>query len=92
MIDKKLTQHLADLSKINFTDEELEKITVQMGDIINLMDKVKEIDSNNPTYTIEAVNYEDLRADEVAESSPNEDILKNSKETKENSFVVPKVV
>ncbi len=92
MIDKKLTQHLADLSKINFTDEELEKITVQMGDIINLMDKVKEIDSNNPTYTIDAVNYSDLRADEVAESSPNEDILKNSKETKENSFVVPKVV
>ncbi len=92
MIDKKLTQHLANLSKITFTDEELDKITVQMDDIINLMDKVKNIDSNNPTYTIDPVNYGDLRSDVIAESSSNEEILKNSKAIKENSFVVPKVV
>lgn len=92
MIDKELTRHLADLSKITFSDEELDKMTVQMGDIINLMDKVKEIDSNNPTYTLDPVNYGDLREDTVTESAATEDILKNSKATKENSFVVPKVV
>ena len=92
MIDKKLTQHLANLSKITFTDEELDKITVQMDDIINLMDKVKDINNDNPTYTIDPVNYKDLRADVIAESSSGEDILKNSKSVKENSFVVPKVV
>lgn len=92
MFDTKLTAHLADLSKIAFTDDELEVMTNQMSDIINLMDKVKEINPNSKTYALDAVEYRNLRTDTARESFETEKIIKNAKNVKNNSFVVPKVV
>lgn len=92
MFDAKLTSHLADLSKIAFTDAELEKMTADMTDIINLMDKVKEFDPNNKTYALDAAEYKNLRKDEAQESFATEKIIQNAKNVKNNSFVVPKVV
>lgn len=92
MFDAKLTSHLADLSKIAFTDAELEKMTADMTDIINLMDKVKEFDPNNKTYALDATEYKNLRKDEAQESFETEKIIQNAKNVKNNSFVVPKVV
>ena len=80
MFDAKLTAHLADLSKIAFTEEELEKMTDDMTDIIALMDKVN------------AEEYMNLREDRAEKSFETEKIIKNAKNVKNNSFVVPKVV
>lgn len=92
MFDSKLTAHLADLGKIAFTEEELEAMTAQMNDIINLMDKVKQFNSNDATYALDATAYEQLREDKARESFNTEDIIKNAENVKNNSFVVPKVV
>ncbi len=92
MFDIELTKHLAELSKISFTDDELEKMNAQMGDIINLMDKVKNFNKNDKTYALDAVNYPNLRADEPQDSFDTDKILSNSKKVQNNSFVVPKVV
>lgn len=92
MVDINLTKYLAELSKIEFTDEELEKMTKDMSDIINLMDKVQEIDASKKTYALDPVSYDDLRKDTVKESFETEKVLENAKAVKEDSFVVPKVV
>ncbi len=92
MFNITLTKHLADLSKIAFTNDELKKMTEDMSDIVALMDKVQNFDSEKETYSLEAVNYSDLRKDEPKPSLETEKILKNSKQVKNNSFVVPKVV
>lgn len=92
MVDIKLTKYLAELSKIAFTEEELEKMTGDMADIINLMDKVQEIDPSGKTYALESVSYDDLRTDTVRESFKTEKVLENAAAVKEDSFVVPKVV
>ena len=92
MVDLELTKYLAELSKIEFTGEELEKMAKDMSDIINLMDKVKEIDPSGKTYALGAVSYDDLRKDVKKESFDTEKILENAKAVKEDSFVVPKVV
>jgi aspartyl-tRNA(Asn)/glutamyl-tRNA(Gln) amidotransferase subunit C len=92
MFDVELTKHLAELSKIEFTDDELNQMTADMTDIINLMDKVCEFDTSKKTYALDAVDYEDLRKDEHRDSYPTEKIVKNAKNIKNNSFVVPKVV
>lgn len=92
MIDIELTKHLAELSKIEFNQEELEKMTADMKDIINLMDKVCEFDSSKEPYALDAVKYKDLRADKHAPSYPTDKITRNAKNVKNNSFVVPKVV
>ncbi len=92
MFDAKLTKYLADLSKIEFSEAELEKMTEDMTDIISLMDKVCDFDSSVNTYALDAVSYADLRHDEPQPSFPTDKIIKNAKNVKNNSFVVPKVV
>ncbi|MDR3824860.1 MAG: Asp-tRNA(Asn)/Glu-tRNA(Gln) amidotransferase subunit GatC, partial [Clostridia bacterium] len=92
MFNSDLTKHLAELSKLEFTDEELEQMTADMTNIIAVMDKVCEFDTSKPAYALDAVDYKDLRADEHRNSYPTEEIVKNAKNVKNNSFVVPKVV
>lgn len=92
MFDVELTKHLAELSKLTFSEEELEKVTAEMSDIINLMDKVKEIDPAMETFALPAVEYADLRTDKSRESFETAKIIENAKAVKDNAFVVPKVV
>lgn len=92
MFNADLTKHLAELSKLEFSEEELEQMTKDMTDIIALMDKVCDFDTSKPAYALDAVNYNSLRADEYTDSYPTEKITANAKNVKNNSFVVPKVV
>ena len=86
MFNSDLTKHLAELSKLEFTDEELEQMTADMTNIIAIMDKVCEFDTSKPAYALDAVDYKHRN------SYPTEEIVKNAKNVKNNSFVVPKVV
>lgn len=92
MFNSDLTKHLAELSKISFTDDELEQMTLDMTNIIGIMDKVCEFDTSKKAYALDAVDYNDLRSDEYKDSFPTEKIVANAKNVKNNSFVVPKVV
>ena len=92
MVNSDLIKHLAELSKIDFTDDELEKMTADMTSIINLMDKVCDFDTAKETYALDAVDYNNLRNDEFKPSYPTDKITANAKNVKNNSFVVPKVV
>lgn len=92
MFDVELTKHLAELSKLSFDSSELEKVTAQMSDIIELMDMVKEADPNLETYALPAVEYSRLRTDNARESIDTDKIIKNAKAVKDNAFAVPKVV
>lgn len=92
MFDINLTKHLAELSKLKFSDAEFKKITGEMSDIIELMDRVKEVDFLVPTHTISAVNYDNLRTDEAYKSYDTSEIIKNAKAVKNSAFTVPKVV
>ena len=87
-----MVSYLAKLSKLSFTEEELEKTAQDMTSIINIMDTVKEIDI---TYDAVADNknvyLNDLREDFSVPSFPTEKILQNAVND-ENCFVVPKVV
>ena len=92
MFDLELTKHLAELSKIKFSTEELSAMTEDMTEIIKIMDKVCTFKENVNPYELESVDYNDLRSDNHTNSSPTEDVIKNAHNAKNNSFVVPKVV
>lgn len=91
-MDLQMISYLGKLSKITFTDNEIEEMAKDMTDIIEIMDTVKEIDV---TYNAEADNKNvflyDLREDKEQESMKTEKILQNAK-NQEKCFVVPKVV
>lgn len=92
MFDLNLTKHLAVLSKISFSEEELQTMTQDMTDITALMDKVCDFDTSVKPYALDSVDYENLRNDNHAPSDTAENITSNAKNVKNNSFVVPKVV
>lgn len=87
-----MVKYLAELGKLEFSDEDLKKKADEMTDIINLMDTVKEIDI---TYDALKDNHDvyinDLREDVVQDSFDRSKILQNAVNSN-NCFVVPKVV
>ncbi len=91
-MDMEMVKYLSKLGKLNFNNEELEKVAGDMTSIIEIMDTIKEIDINyDPLKDNHDVYLNDLRKDISAESFPTENILKNAVNS-ESCFVVPKVV
>lgn len=86
---------LADLAKLSFTDEELEKLTVEMESIIAFADTINEsVDGGTDeirsvsTFSVEA---EQMREDVIVESLDNDKILSNV-EGKDGFFAVKRCV
>lgn len=91
-LDLKMISHLSNLSKLSFTDNELEKLSSDMSSIIEIVDIIKEVDIvYNPLSDNKNVNINDLREDVAKESIATEKILMNAINS-DNCFVVPKVV
>ncbi len=84
---------IAKLAKLEFKEEEIEKFTQQMNDILNYMEQLSEINTDDvePLYhVIEVGNV--LRNDEVKQSFPKEVILKNAPVKEKDFILVPKVI
>lgn len=80
-LSKEEFEKLAILSRLRFTDEEAEKFRNEMDDIIAFADTINNAVSGGTddikNTSVDAVPYEELRADEVKESLPNEKVLSN---------------
>ena len=92
MFDIKLATHLAELSKIRFTETELNKITKEMDEIITLMDTVSDFDTTENFVVSSAVGLDQIRKDLPKPSASRKDILKNASQKDKKAFSVPKVV
>lgn len=87
-----MISHLSNLSKLSFTDDELEKFSNDMSSLVKIIDTIKEVDIEyNPIADNKNIYVNDLREDIAKESMATENILKNAINS-DNCFVVPKVV
>lgn len=84
-------RHLCRLSRLSYDDAALEKVMGEMSDIVSLMDTIKELDIDYDDTADESISFSEVREDEAAPSSPTEKLLQNAR-SRENCFVVPKVV
>ncbi len=93
-IDKAALDHIAELSKLSFTDEESEKMIEQMSDIITLMDTIREIDIQyDDTKDNNQIAYSQLRDDRAKESFPAEKLLSNAQTGGDGDcYVLPKMM
>jgi aspartyl-tRNA(Asn)/glutamyl-tRNA(Gln) amidotransferase subunit C len=92
-ITVKDVEKIAKLAKLSFSEEEKEKFSRQLGQIIDYVEKLKELNTETvlPTYHVVAV-HNVFRRDEVEPSMPREDVLKNAPAKKRGYFSVPKVI
>jgi len=92
-IDKQTVKYVAHLARIDLQENELDKLSRQLHDILGFIDKLKKIDVKdiNPTSHILPINNV-LREDAPQESLPSQKALENAPQREGGFFVVPKVI
>lgn len=93
-MEKSTLMHIAELSRLSFTDEEAEIMMEQMGDIIDLMDTIRDADLEyDDTKDKKEISYQQLRTDAAKESFPAEKLLKNAETDGTGScYTIPKMM
>lgn len=84
-------EHLAELSKLKFTAEELEAFAKDFESLVELADIVKNADIEG-VRQINIVDMDMLREDVPQPSTPAEILLQNAPDCQKNSFAVPRIM
>ena len=93
IIDEELVAYLEDLSCLVFSEEEKQRLTGDLNNILGLMAKLGELDTEGiPESSHPFDNVNNFRNDEVQASFSRELILSNAPEKNDGMFVVPKTV
>lgn len=92
-LDKKDVEKVARLARLKITDEEAEKYGAQLSNIINFVEQLGEVNTDNvePLASVVDITLR-LRDDEITDGGIQDDVLANAPESLEGFFVVPKVV
>lgn len=92
-INDALISKLEKLAKLQLSDEEKKIIKQDLGNIIQMIDKIQEVDTDNVAplqYINEDVNV--LREDIAFNEISNEEALKNAPASQGPYIAVPKVI
>ena len=92
-LDRATVIRIANLAKIHIDDSEIDVFTRELSQILNWVEQLNEVDVKNvkPMTGVSGMSLRE-REDEVLDGGYADKIVKNSKEKKENSFSVPKVI
>jgi len=85
-IDIPFLKHIAELSRIKLSKEELEKFTPQMKTILESADELQRVDTKGQQPMKRHVPFSTLREDEVGKTLTQDEVLKNAN-YKELGFV-----
>ncbi|MCO6473406.1 MAG: Asp-tRNA(Asn)/Glu-tRNA(Gln) amidotransferase subunit GatC [Melioribacteraceae bacterium] len=86
-------EYIAELARLKFSDDELESLTLDMNRILDYMDKLNELDTENVEPLSHPLELENVfREDKIGKSISAEDALKNSFSRSDKYFTVPKVI
>ena len=86
-------KHIAHLSRLYFTDEELKLFESQVSDILKFVDQLKKLDVEGVEPTSHPLSLENVfRQDEVRASLPLEEFLNHSPKAHGRFFEVPKII
>ncbi|TVR41247.1 MAG: Asp-tRNA(Asn)/Glu-tRNA(Gln) amidotransferase subunit GatC [Cryomorphaceae bacterium] len=92
-IDDNTIDHLAKLSRLAFTQEQKEQIKSDLQNILNLVDKLGELNTEGVEPLIHMTEHVNvLRDDVVKESITREEALRNAPKKDSDYFKVPKVI
>ena len=81
------------LARIELTPEEEQRLAPQLGEVLQYVKKLNELDVSDVEPTAHATPLSNvMREDEPRESLSQEDALRNAPKTANGLFVVPKIV
>lgn len=91
IISDETIEYVGILAKLELSDEEKEKAKKDMGEMLDYIDQLNELDTGGvePMSHVFPV-HNVFRKDVVTNGDDRENILKNAPEKNEESFIVPK--
>jgi aspartyl-tRNA(Asn)/glutamyl-tRNA(Gln) amidotransferase subunit C len=93
IIDFKIVEHLAKLSRLELSNEEKIQFTDEIKEIIDVFSVLDKVDTDKVPSSIQPVDIKNvLRQDEPEESFSQEDALKLDHNKKDGYFKGPKAV
>ena len=93
IIDREQVRYIAHLARLELSEEEEEKFTRQLGEILAWVDKLKELNISEVPFTSHVLPLRNVfREDELKESLSEEEALLNAPQKKRSHFQVPKVI
>ncbi|MDD4353266.1 MAG: Asp-tRNA(Asn)/Glu-tRNA(Gln) amidotransferase subunit GatC [Candidatus Nanoarchaeia archaeon] len=93
MIDKETVKHVAKIARINLTEEEIDKFSRQLNDIVEDFKILDELDVENVAPSFHPIRTENvLREDEVKECLKREEIFKIACHKEGDYFKAPKIM
>lgn len=92
-VTRELVIHIAELAHLKLKEDEIEKFQKELNQILEYVENLNEIDTSNVeplSHPLPAINV--FREDNVQESIPREEALKNAPDATEEFFKVPRVI
>lgn len=92
-VSKEEVMHIAKLANLNLSEEEIEKYTTNLQDILNFAEVVNNAPVEGLTESFGVnENCNVFRKDEIKVFEDNEALLQNAPEKDRNMFKIPKVI
>lgn len=90
MLSRDEVAHVAKLALLDLSDEEIDRFTVQLGDVVETAQAMNELDLDGvePTHhPLGLINV--MRADEIRPSLDRDEVLAQAPDVEDNRFKVP---
>ena len=92
MISEEEVRHVANLARLGLTDTEVEKISGQLGAILDSIDQIGELDLEDVPPTANALNLTNvLRPDEPHKCLSTDEALSTAPDAVDDLFAVPRI-
>ena len=92
MISEDEVRHVANLARLGLTDTEVEKMSGQLGAILDSIDQIGELDLEDVPPTANALNLTNvLRPDEPHKCLSTDEALSTAPDAVDDLFAVPRI-
>jgi aspartyl-tRNA(Asn)/glutamyl-tRNA(Gln) amidotransferase subunit C len=92
-LSKEEIEHVALLARLQLSEEEKERLTGHLNQIMVHFEKLQELDTSEVEPTSHSIPVENVfREDLAGPCLPVEDVIANAPEARDDQFVVPQVV
>jgi len=92
-VTKATIEHVANLARLNLTQDEMDRLTSEMENIISYVDKLNELDTSGVKPMEHVIPIKNVfREDRVEKSYDREKVLSNAPSRENGCFKVPKIV
>jgi aspartyl-tRNA(Asn)/glutamyl-tRNA(Gln) amidotransferase subunit C len=92
-VRKGQVEHIAHLSRLRLTPEEIDRFTIELSEIVDYFKQLKDVDTKDVSPYRPFQNGQNMFRNDIAKQSlPVNEVLKNAPKTDGQFFIVPKVL